>query len=280
MLLYLTRPALRKTAPDSIIAWTDHFLWVDLGSVGFHSDCLSPRKVRAAAEVPFDVVRQEACRPGGRYLNLADPDEDAIGRQGVNGLFQKAPKKVKGEGMVKQASLFLLRRFICPRELPDPCYCGEACGTRLLSGDVGPSHPEESESSDDSFYEIPNVAICMWNRVAPPAFFSAHSYNVYDHCYTEFNVGEARQICLGSEVRSRTEHELKMKEKLRAKYAAHVSSLSGEKFALTAKVSVLKVTITQKDHDISLLDSHATSLASGLENAKVACIEAGAKIIS
>ncbi|GKE56002.1 hypothetical protein Tco_1495187, partial [Tanacetum coccineum] len=57
-----------------------------------------------------------------------------------------------------------------------------------------------------------------------------------------------------------------------------VSSLSGEKSALTAEVSVLKVTIAQKDHDISLLDSHATSLASGLEDAKVACTEAGDKI--
>ncbi|GKA37831.1 hypothetical protein Tco_0724396, partial [Tanacetum coccineum] len=36
----------------------------------------------------------------------------------------------------------------------------------------------------------------------------------------EFNVGEARQICLGSEVRSRAEHELEIKEKLKAKYAA------------------------------------------------------------
>ncbi|GKD00109.1 gypsy type transposase, partial [Tanacetum coccineum] len=66
------------------------------------------------------------------------------------------------------------------------------------AADVGPSHPEESESSDDSFYEIPNVDPAMakrwyvpkWNitndsllddafscrtlvdRVAPPAFFS------------------------------------------------------------------------------------------------------------
>ncbi|GKB16551.1 hypothetical protein Tco_0850474 [Tanacetum coccineum] len=206
--------------------------------------------------------------------------------------------------------------------------------------DVGPSHPEESESSDDSFYEIPNVDPAMakrwyvpkWNitndsllddafscrtlvdRVAPPAFFSDLRTMGYDQLFTEFNVGAARQICLGSEVRSRTEHELELKEKLRAKYAARgklleerdleilelksklaeketeaaeairlrdqVSSLSGEKSALTAEVSALKVTIAQKDHDISLLDSHATSLASGLENAKVACTEAGDKIIS
>ncbi|GJU76347.1 hypothetical protein Tco_1273417 [Tanacetum coccineum] len=206
--------------------------------------------------------------------------------------------------------------------------------------DVGPSHPEESKSSDDSFYEIPNVDPAMakrwyvpkWNitndsllddafscrtlvdRVAPPAFFSDLRTMGYDQLFTEFNVGAARQICLGSEVRSRTEHELELKEKLRAKYAARgklleerdleilelksklaeketeaaeairlrdqVSSLSGEKSALTAEVSALKVTIAQKDHDISLLDSHATSLASGLENAKVACTEAGDKIIS
>ncbi|GKG51088.1 hypothetical protein Tco_0539212, partial [Tanacetum coccineum] len=57
-----------------------------------------------------------------------------------------------------------------------------------------------------------------------------------------------------------------------------VSSLSGEKFALTAKVSTLKVTITQKEYDISLLDSHATHLESALNDAQVACTKAGIKI--
>ncbi|GJW50357.1 hypothetical protein Tco_0091708 [Tanacetum coccineum] len=42
----------------------------------------------------------------------------------------------------------------------------------------------------------------------------------YDQLFEEFNVGAARQICLGSEVRSRTEHELELKEKLQAKYDA------------------------------------------------------------
>ncbi|GKA25684.1 hypothetical protein Tco_0711793 [Tanacetum coccineum] len=49
---------------------------------------------------------------------------------------------------------------------------------------------------------------------------------------------------------------------------------------MTAKVSALKVTVTQKDHDISLLNSHATCLASTLDDAKVACAEAGNKITS
>ncbi|GKD72330.1 hypothetical protein Tco_1330612, partial [Tanacetum coccineum] len=119
----------------------------------------------------------------------------------------------------------------------------------------------------------------------------------------------ARQICLRSEVRSHVEHELELKEKLRAKYVARgklleendleilklksqlaekkakaaevirlrdqVSSLSGEKSTLTAEVSALKVTITQKDNDISLLDSRATHLASSLDDAKVSSLRAG-----
>ncbi|GKD85456.1 hypothetical protein Tco_1356610, partial [Tanacetum coccineum] len=43
-----------------------------------------------------------------------------------------------------------------------------------------------------------------------------------------------------------------------------VSLLSGEKSALTADVSALKVTLTQKDHDISLLDSRTTHLESAI----------------
>ncbi|GKE55140.1 hypothetical protein Tco_1490296, partial [Tanacetum coccineum] len=205
---------------------------------------------------------------------------------------------------------------------------------------AGPSQPEGSEGSDDSFYEPPTLDpseakrwyVPRWNitndsllddgfscrtlvdRVAPPAFFSALRTMDYDQLYTEFNVGAARQVCLGAEVRSRAEHELELKEKLRAKYAARgrlleekdleilrlksqlaekeaeaaevirlrdqVSSLSGEKSALTAEVSVLKMTVTQKDHDISLLDSRAACLASTLDDAKVACAEAGDKITS
>ncbi|GKA07486.1 hypothetical protein Tco_0686710, partial [Tanacetum coccineum] len=105
--------------------------------------------------------------------------------------------------------------------------------------------------------------------------------------------GAARQICLGSEVRSRAEHELELKEKLRAKYVARgklleekdleilrLKSQLAEKEAEAAEVSALKVTITQKDNDISLLDSRATHLASSLDDAKVACAEAGTKITS
>ncbi|GJV03336.1 hypothetical protein Tco_1336905 [Tanacetum coccineum] len=260
------------------------------------------------------------------------------------------PPSQEGEGFVDlsaQGSFQILATAESSDTLSAPMDTAAAAttSTRLATAskamtDVGPSYPEELESLDDSFYEIPNVDPAMakrwyvpkWNitndsllddafsfrtlvdRVAPPAFFSDLRTMGYDQLFTKFNVGAARQICLGSEVRSHTEHELELKEKLRAKYDARgklleerdleilelksklaeketkaaeairlrdqVSLLSGEKSALTTEVFMLKVTIAQKDYDISLLDSHATSLASGLENVKVACTEAGDKIIS
>ncbi|GJX32517.1 hypothetical protein Tco_0242372 [Tanacetum coccineum] len=128
----------------------------------------------------------------------------------------------------------------------------------------------------------------------------------YEQLYTEFNVGAARQICLESEVRSRAEHELELKEKLKGKYdargrlleekylkilrlksllaeraeTAEVVRLRDQVFALTGEVSVLKSTIAQKDTDISLLDSRATYLKSALDDSKAACAEAGSLITS
>ncbi|GJR67990.1 hypothetical protein Tco_0014055 [Tanacetum coccineum] len=118
----------------------------------------------------------------------------------------------------------------------------------------------------------------------------------YDQLFKEFNVGAARQICLGSEVRSRTEHELELKEKLRAKYDARgvllsekdaeigrlkslmreketesaevlhlrdqVSVLAANKSLLSAEVSALKNAVSQKDTDIFLLDSPRNLISS------------------
>ncbi|GKA40312.1 putative reverse transcriptase domain-containing protein [Tanacetum coccineum] len=134
----------------------------------------------------------------------------------------------------------------------------------------------------------------------------------YEQLYTEFNVGAARQICRESEVRSRAKHELELKEKLKGKYdargrlleekdleilrlksllveeakkaeraeTAEVVRLRGQVSALTGEVLVLKSTITQKDTDISLLDSRATYLKSALDDSKAACAEAGSLITS
>ncbi|GJY02481.1 hypothetical protein Tco_0360633 [Tanacetum coccineum] len=214
----------------------------------------------------------------------------------------------------------------------------ENVGVTPTSDVAGSSQLETSEGSDDSFYELPalNSAeakrwyVPRWNitndsllddgfscrtlvdRVAPPGFFSTLRSMDYEQLYTEFNVGAARQICLESEVRSRAEHELELKEKLKGKYdargrlleekdleilrlksllaeeaekaeraeTAEVVRLRDQVSALTGEVSALKSTITQKDIDIFLLDSRATYLKSALDDSQAACAEAGSLITS
>ncbi|GKC80572.1 hypothetical protein Tco_1131346 [Tanacetum coccineum] len=163
---------------------------------------------------------------------------------------------------------------------------------------AGSSQLDTSKGSDDSFYELPALNSADAKRCMD-----------YEQLYTEFNVGAARQICLESEVRSRAEHELELKEKLKGKYdargrlleekdleilrlksllveeaeraeTAEVVRLRGQVSALTGEVSVLKSTVAQKDTDISLLDSRATYLKSALDDSKAACAEAGSLITS
>ncbi|GJT73058.1 hypothetical protein Tco_1032344 [Tanacetum coccineum] len=174
----------------------------------------------------------------------------------------------------------------------------ENVGITPTSDVAGSSQLETSEGSDDSFYELPALNSAEAKRCMD-----------YEQLYTEFNVGAARQICLESEVRSRAEHELELKEKLKGKYdargrlleekdleilrlksllveeaeraeTAKVVRLRGQVSALTGEVSVLKSTVAQKDTDISLLDSRATYLKSALDDSKAACAEAGSLITS
>ncbi|GKC01253.1 hypothetical protein Tco_0987389 [Tanacetum coccineum] len=158
-----------------------------------------------------------------------------------------------------------------------------AAATTGLATDVnpdlaGPSHPEESEGSGDSFYApttldpsqakrwyVPRWSITndlllddgfscctLVDCIAPPSFFSALRSMDYDQLYTKFNVRAARQVAMGRKGAEAAE-VIRLRDQ--------ISSLSEEKSALTAEVSALKITVTQKDHDISLLNSRATSLA-------------------
>ncbi|GJY25443.1 putative reverse transcriptase domain-containing protein [Tanacetum coccineum] len=288
-----------------------------------------------------DVALEEA------YLELADPNEGTTAvRQSEEEVVTEQPKKVKKKRLLKLADSRLPDReqldfhSVAPSSQESKGFLDSSAqmnlriyttvessstlgilidttiaaitSTRVVvtnfATDVnpdlaGPSHPKGLEGFDDSFYEPPTLDPSEAKRCGSRcslAFFAALRTMDYDQLYTE--------------VRSRTEHELELKEKLRAKYAARgslleekdleilmlksqlaekeeedaevirlrdqVSSLFREKSTLTAEVSVLKMTVTQKDHDISLLDSRVACLASTLDDAKVACAEAGHKITS
>ncbi|GKA94626.1 hypothetical protein Tco_0816664 [Tanacetum coccineum] len=255
----------------------------------------------AAAEVPAPVEeRQEDA-----YLELVDSKEAfVVAGWGKEEVVVEQPKKNKNKRLVKQSETLPAKRLrhdhpslssgtggktlasleqIMPAASHLPGREQLACPPVAPSSQAseGPSQLEESEESDDSFYE-------------PTTLNPSEAKRCYDQLYTEFNIGAARQVCLGAEVRLRAEHELELKEKLGARFAARgellrkkdseilklktllaekeveaaeavrlhdqVASLSGEKSALTAEVSVLKATVGQKDHDISLLDSRALHL--------------------
>ncbi|GJY06888.1 hypothetical protein Tco_0373942 [Tanacetum coccineum] len=336
----------------TLVESTRHFFMPLVIPAAGGSSSVAATEIHALTEGGQEDVAEE-----NAYLELADPDEgttmsDVLPAKKLRTdhpslAFGTGGKTLAGlEQIMPVGSRLLAREYSSTLSaLVDTAATTTTSIKAKLAADVnpdlaGPSQLEESEGSDDSFYELatfdPSEAkrwyVPRWNitndsllddgfscrtlvdRVATPAFFASLYSMDCDQLYTEFNVGATRKICLGSEVRSRMEHELELKEKLNAKYAARgkllgekdleilrlksqlaekeaeaaevirlrdqVSSLSGEKSTLTAKVSALKVTITQKDNDISLLDSRATHLASSLDDAKVACAEAGTKITS
>ncbi|GKA54944.1 hypothetical protein Tco_0753893 [Tanacetum coccineum] len=221
----------------------DYFMSLVIPAAGGSSSAAT-----AEVSVPTEE-RQESVAPEDAYLNLADPDEDAITvRQGEERVVSEQPKKVKkrklkqsdtlpakklrtdhpslvsGTGgktlanleqiMSEGSHLLAQEQTVAPSVVPPSQSSGTlsapvdtvaaaTTSTRPATAskaatDVGPSHPEELESSDDSFYEIPNVDPAMakrwyvpkWNitndsllddafscrtlvdRVAPLAFFS------------------------------------------------------------------------------------------------------------
>ncbi|GKC66613.1 hypothetical protein Tco_1099211, partial [Tanacetum coccineum] len=70
---------------------------------------------------------------------------------------------------------------------------------------------------NESALDESNTCRSLVNQLAPPMFFSQLRAMEYDQLFTEFNVGTARQTCLGAEVRMRLEHVLRGKKRLEGK---------------------------------------------------------------
>ncbi|GJR24246.1 putative reverse transcriptase domain-containing protein [Tanacetum coccineum] len=251
----------------------------------------------------------------GLYDSLADPDEGtAMVRQSDEEVVTEQPKKIKKKRLIKQSNVLPAKKL----RTDHPSLASGTRGKTLAGANyagrlsfVGPGTIRQADTpttstraklqprminpdqavllrlwierniTNDSLLDDGFSCHTLVDRVAPHAFFSALCSMECDQLYMDFNVGATRQICLGSEVRSRAEYELELKEKLNAKYAARgklleekdseilrlksqlaekeaeaaevvrlrdqVSSLSGEKSALTAEVSALKVTLRMRN---------------------------------
>ncbi|GKE57319.1 hypothetical protein Tco_1496504, partial [Tanacetum coccineum] len=228
-------------------------------------------EVSAPTEVgPENVVSEDA------YLDLTEPDEVADKQ-----LMPTSPLVLRPSFQADIQAHVVVQSA---RSADVPMYTAVATVTSArenvvvtpMSGVAGSSQLETSEGSDDSFYELPGLNSAEAKRCMD-----------YEQLYTEFNVGAARQICLKSEVRSRAEHELELKEKLKGKYDARGRLLEEKdleilklKSLLAEKAEKAERAETAKDTDISLLDSCATYLKSAFDDSKAACAEAGSLITS
>ncbi|GKD84715.1 hypothetical protein Tco_1355869 [Tanacetum coccineum] len=188
-----------------------------------------------------------------------------------------------------QASLQIYTTVGSSSTLSAPVYTAAATTTSTkakLAADLDTFDPSEAKRwyvprwniTNDSLLDNGFSCRTLVDRVAPLTLFSSLRSMDCDQLYTEFNLGAAQKICLGLEVRSRAEHELELKEKLNAKYAARGKLLEEKDTEILRLRSQLAE--KEKDHDISLLDSRATHLESALNDVQVACTEAGTKITS
>ncbi|GKA99931.1 hypothetical protein Tco_0827925 [Tanacetum coccineum] len=109
----------------------------------------------------------------------------------------------------------------------------------------------------------------LMDRLASPALFSQlHSMDYYQ-LYTKFNVGAARKMCLGAEVRMRAEHTLEQKDRLEDKCAEQTALLSEKDAEIAHLRSLLSLEETEAAEAIRLFSQlsvvEATDAAKSVE---------------
>ncbi|GKB09361.1 hypothetical protein Tco_0837673 [Tanacetum coccineum] len=106
--------------------------------------------------------------------------------------------------------------------------------------------------TNDSVLDDPYVYRDLTDRLAPPALFAQLRAMDYGQLYSEFNVGTARQVCLGAEVRMRAEHTLEKKCELEDKCSEHTTLLSEKNTEIAHLKSLLSLKETEAAEAISL----------------------------
>ncbi|GJZ81633.1 hypothetical protein Tco_0646627 [Tanacetum coccineum] len=106
--------------------------------------------------------------------------------------------------------------------------------------------------TNDSILDDPYVCRDMTDRLAPPALFTQLRAMDYNQLYSKFNVGAARQVCLGAKVRMRAEHTLEKKGELENRCAEQTILLSDKDVEIAHLKSLLSLKETEATEVISL----------------------------
>ncbi|GJZ52816.1 hypothetical protein Tco_0607701 [Tanacetum coccineum] len=158
---------------------------------------------------------------------------------------QKQPEKAKRKKLSKQSDTLPAKRL----RIDHPSLASGTGGSHLLSETASRMAPFIGLTPADVHTQV--LQCGGTSRVADAPVYTAAdivtSSRDYDQLFEEFNVGAARQICLGSEGKDAE--------------IARLKSLVKEKETESA----------EKDTDISLLDSRASYLKSALDDSQ-ACV--------
>ncbi|GKB70158.1 hypothetical protein Tco_0931570 [Tanacetum coccineum] len=127
--------------------------------------------------------------------------------------------------------------------------------TTTIAADVSTIPPpklNEPADSSDSFYALQDLdSETLHHRFASPSLFALLRAMDYDHLYSEFNVGVARQVCLRAKVRMRAKLSLEKKGELEdkcAKQAVLLSERDAEIDRLKSLLSLKEAEATEAIH--------------------------------
>ncbi|GJV91683.1 hypothetical protein Tco_1539496 [Tanacetum coccineum] len=98
-----------------------------------------------------------------------------------------------------------------------------------------------------SALDDPDVCRSLVDQLAPPVLFSQLRGMDYDQLFTEFNVGAARQTCLGAKVRMQTDHILREKKKLKGRCSRQADSLKER----DVEIASLKAQLSLKEAEVA-----------------------------
>ncbi|GKE97623.1 hypothetical protein Tco_0020974, partial [Tanacetum coccineum] len=170
----------------------------------------------------------------------------------------------------------------------------ESVGAMPTEDVAGSSQLETSEGSDDSFYELPALNSSEAKRWYVPRWNITNDSLLDDGFSCRTLVDRIAPWLFLSTPKSRAEHELELKEKLKGKYDARGRLLEEKdleilrlKYLLAEEAEKTeraeraeRAGTVEKDTDISLLDSCATHLKSALDDAQASYTEVGSLITS
>ncbi|GJX13065.1 hypothetical protein Tco_0204823, partial [Tanacetum coccineum] len=159
------------------------------------------------------------------------------------------------------------------------------------------SKVNELTTSSDSFYASQDIDSETLHNIYVPKWKVANDSFLDDlYLYTEFNVGAARQMCLGAEARMRAEYTLEQKDHLEDNQLSIVEAvdaakstelrdlkernfaLEGEKDALSEKVATLESMTTLKETELASPTAQVAQLTFYLSGFQLSRDELSSKV--